>query len=397
MKRYIEVVFDDSGSMACKHLSGKPKHEVAKNIFHNSVLPMISGSQDTVALRLLRNSGCDSSRRKGSHGDIYDGDPKGLSQAVDRISGFNKRTPLYLTIRDALDQCAEEKNKGKYTSFKVFVLTDGGDTCSDDFHNIISRDEVQKWNIEFPDLEPVLVQFDVSNAVTRNNLTSAIRRLGGRSVSISDATPRSIKAVSATLRKAGFKGTGKLSPCIESAPTGPSVTWEKLIEEGILFHQAKLLRESRILDFNPEIDKPVSADEAVALRFVHAIAFGSTIPLVLVRTMLAQLERPLLYTHDCIQWNFKLARWEQVQPPEQYEFLEDPSVHGADNPADSDESNPTDVRNDQNDCWFDAKIDYYVKEKQGKFCLSKHPQTDIVGGNKCKLTHGKRVRFEFEK
>ena len=387
MKRYIEVVFDDSGSMDSFHLSGKLKHQVAKDIFRDSVLPLISGAQDTVALRLLRNNGCQISLRNGSHARIFDGNPQKLRNEVDGISDFNKRTPLYLTIRDALDQCAEEKRSGKFASFKVFVLTDGGDTCSHDFHDIISREEVKKWNIEFPDLEPVLVQFDVGSAVTRNNLTRAIKTLGGRSISVSDAAPKSIQAISTTLKKAGFSGTGKLAPCIESEPNAPGVTWDQLAQEGVLFHQAKLLRESRVLDFSPELDQPVSADDAVALRFVHAIAFGSSIPLVLVRTMLAQLERPLLYTHECIQWNFKRARWEHITPTEDYEFMEDPSVHEADAPRRFEEE-------DQDECWFEADQVYFVENRGGRFRLSHHRIMDEDGSRKSILTHGKKVVFK---
>ena len=233
----------------------------------------------------------------------------------------------------------------------------------------------------------------MGNAVTRNNLTRAIKTLGGRSISVSDAAPNSIQAISTTLKKAGFSGTGKLAPCIESAPNAPGVTWDQLVQEEILFHQAKLLRESRVWDFSPELDQPVSADDAVALRFVHAIAFGSSIPLVLVRTMLAQLERPLLYTHECIQWNFKKARWEHITPTEDYEFMEDPSVHQADAPRRFEEENQLEEE-DQDECWFDADQEYFVEKRDGRFRLSHRRVKDEDGSRRRILKHGTKVEFK---
>jgi hypothetical protein len=67
MKRYIEIVFDDSGSMASNHCSGKPRHLVAKELFLKSILPTFRNVDDHVVLRLLRETGCNE-RLKGTSG-----------------------------------------------------------------------------------------------------------------------------------------------------------------------------------------------------------------------------------------------------------------------------------------------------------------------------------------
>ena len=56
MKRYIEIIFDNSISMRTT-IGNKPKYAYAKQIFKDSVLPFLDFKTDDVAFRLLRD-GC---------------------------------------------------------------------------------------------------------------------------------------------------------------------------------------------------------------------------------------------------------------------------------------------------------------------------------------------------
>lgn len=329
MKRYIEIIFDDSGSMNALHSSGVKKHEVAKEIVLKTILPILK-STDHVAVRTLRRKECDPAAGGGDPVDVKAGNDPAIARIIQDIKDFKKPTPLYLTIRDSLEACSAKKRSGEYDEFKVFVLTDGGDTCSHDLHQVISKEELKEWKVEFPNLEPVLVQFDVNSAITRNNLAQTMRALGGRSVLANDASISNLNSVRRTLRLSGFESNGKLAPCIESNPNASRTTWDDLSRSSIFFHQAQLLSEAKLLSFKPDLEKPISHDELIELKFLHAMAFASQIPLLLVRTMVAQLERPLLYSHDCIRWDFAKAKWVYIEQQEYSEFIEDVEASRAD-------------------------------------------------------------------
>jgi hypothetical protein len=59
MKRYIEIVYDNSGSMNDR-VGNKKKYEIAQELFEKDILPSIGLKGDQVVLRLLRN-GCEDS------------------------------------------------------------------------------------------------------------------------------------------------------------------------------------------------------------------------------------------------------------------------------------------------------------------------------------------------
>ncbi len=56
MSRYIEIVYDNSGSMN-DNVGGRKKYEIAQVLFEKEILPTIGNKGDKVVLRLLRN-GC---------------------------------------------------------------------------------------------------------------------------------------------------------------------------------------------------------------------------------------------------------------------------------------------------------------------------------------------------
>lgn len=398
MKRYIEVIFDDSGSMLGVHNSGKRLHEVAKELFSQTVLPLISHPEDTVALRLLRAGDypCERQARNLSSKRLFVGDPIGLDSAVKAIQPY-KSTPLYLTIRDAFDECKRQKATAQFSEFKIFVLTDGGDTCFYDFFDVVDQNEINEWNIEFPLIEPVLVQFNVTSNITRNNLWKTIRLLRGRSVSVNDDSPASVAAVNRTLRKSGFMKNGLVGHCFDSEPDAPALSWAELEKERIYFHQAKLLSEAKLLSFQPDLNKPVAHNHAVELRFLHAMAFVSSIPLLIIRTMIAQLERPLLFTHDCIRWDFSQGKWVYIESEEPIYFIEDESVHEADRQEplalqDGDVL-PKFALEQSAGRSYDADTIYEVIEMVDGFVLQKTSSTNSKG-SKAKLYQGRHVKFE---
>lgn len=329
MKRYIEIVFDDSGSMASNHSSGKPRHLVAKDLFLKSILPSIGNDDDHVVLRLLRETGC-SERVNGSSARRIGSNRIAIENEIRSISNFSKSTPLYLTLRDAIEECAKfKRNHAPYSDYLIIVLTDGGDTCCHDIRDVISDAQLKEWKIVLPKLEPVLVQFDVSSSISRANLTGAIQFLGGRSVVVDDANKASLENVRKTLKKAGFEGN-HLPHCIDSNPSGKGWTWMDLEKEGISFHHATMLSQYRLLSFEPNLDKDVEHDHYYELKFLHGLAFASQIPYNIVRSMVAQLERPLLYSHDCIRWDFSKAKWVEIKKPEFHSFKVDESARIAD-------------------------------------------------------------------
>ena len=56
MSRYIEIIFDNSGSMTSLE-KGKPRHVLAKEIFNDVVIPQLGKRGDEMVLRTLRK-GC---------------------------------------------------------------------------------------------------------------------------------------------------------------------------------------------------------------------------------------------------------------------------------------------------------------------------------------------------
>lgn len=327
-KRYIEIIFDDSGSMRMPHSNtNQPRHEVAKELFVQSVLPTIGRQGDEVVLRLLREGHCS----EGVSNAIPLGNKQSrIEQAILGINRFNKSTPLYYTVKDAIEECNKRKENGEtFDDYLIFVLTDGGDTCTHDIRDVISEKELKEWKIKIPKLEPVLVQFDVPTEISKRNLSGAFKFLGGFSVNVKDASKGSISAVRKTIAKAGFDGN-ILLPCVESQPDGPKIAWEELEKQNIKFHQARVLYDSGLLSFQPKLNRRVSHDRLVELKFLIPLVFNSGIDALHVHSMLAQLDSNLMYSHDCIRWDFTRARWVPIEQPHFVSFEHDPDVYWQD-------------------------------------------------------------------
>ena len=130
MKRYIEIIFDDSGSMDSQ-INGEPKHIIAKRLFKEKIIPKLDLRTDNVYLRTLSN-GCAIGM---SIAKKLDADVVKMINTIDSIACF-KSTPLYYTIKDSIDACEKSGADEKH----IFILTDGDDTCHINPESILGND-----------------------------------------------------------------------------------------------------------------------------------------------------------------------------------------------------------------------------------------------------------------
>ena len=193
MKRYIEIVYDNSGSMNDR-VGNKTKYEIAQELFEKDILPSIGLRGDHVVLRLLRN-GCEEGTSKG---EIL---PNQRNLMLNRIKGINhdQMTPLFYTVYDSVEACRNVKAD----EHLIFVLTDGDDTCSVKIEDLIDEDILKKY-VRF--YKVLLVQLAVNSPISRNNLTAFTNVLGGQAISLdsSDSISQMRKKLKVALNVSGF-------------------------------------------------------------------------------------------------------------------------------------------------------------------------------------------------
>lgn len=297
MKRYIEIVLDNSGSMSSL-LANEPRYIVAQRIFESTILPAIGEPGDKIALRLLRH-GC----QGHSHMEILPNDRSAMLERIRRVTPGGD-TPLYYTTLDAIEACRNELAD----EYLIFVLTDGEDTCGVPMEKVIPKDLVDRFVRTY---NVLLCQFAVDDPLTQNNLTAFSTYVGGNSV-ILDGTGSlddMKRIVSKALVRTGFSSRLPLDPCFTRVKGFP-VAWKELEkQEGFDFHQACLLWQEGLLSWKPEPDMQVDPTQAAELRFVYGVRVRSMLPETLVKAMFQQLQKPYLYAHDCIYWDFGKGRW----------------------------------------------------------------------------------------
>ena len=297
MKRYIEIVYDNSGSMNDR-VGNKKKYEVAQELFEKDILPSIGLRGDQVVLRLLRN-GCEDSV------SIAETLPNQRSLMLNRIKGINhdQSTPLFYTVFDSVEACRSIRAD----EYLIFVLTDGDDTCGVRIEDLIDEDTLKKY-VRF--YKVLLVQLAVNSPISRNNLTAFTNALGGQAISLdsSDSIPQMRKKLKLALNVSGFTNKFPLEHCFYKLP-GFDVAWEEIEEAGINFHQAMLLHQKGLLTWMPDFNLGVSTLQFAELRFLFSLLLKSGIPEDLLKTMLSQLKKPYYYSFDCIYWDFAAARW----------------------------------------------------------------------------------------
>jgi hypothetical protein len=297
MKRYIEIVYDNSGSMN-ERVGNKTKYEIAQELFEKDILPSIGLKGDHVVLRLLRN-GCEDSI---SNAETL---PNQRNLMLNRIKGINhnQSTPLFYTVFDSVESCRNVRAD----EYLIFVLTDGDDTCGVRIEDLIDEDTLKKY-VRF--YKVLLVQLAVNSPISRNNLTAFTNALGGQAISLdsSDSIPQMRKKLKLALNVSGFTNKFPLEHCFDILP-GFDMAWEEIEEAGINFHQAMLLHHKGLLTWMPDYSLGVSSLQSAELRFLFSLLFKSGIPEDLLKTMLSQLKKPYYYSFDCIYWDFASARW----------------------------------------------------------------------------------------
>ena len=297
MKRYIEIVYDNSASMNC-FVDNKTKYEIAQELFEKDILPSIGLRGDQVVLRLLRN-GCEDSK------SFPETLPNQRNLMLNRIKGINhdQSTPLFYTVFDSVEACRNIRAD----EYLIFVLTDGDDTCGVRIEDLIDEDTLKKY-VRF--YKVLLVQLAVNSPISRNNLTAFTNALGGQAISLdsSDSIPQMRKKLKLALNVSGFTNKFPLEHCFDKLP-GFDVAWEEIEEGGIDFHQAMLLHQKELLTWMPDFNLGVSTLQFAELRFLFSLLFKSGIPEDLLKTMLSQLKKPYYYSFDCIYWDFASARW----------------------------------------------------------------------------------------
>lgn len=297
MKRYIEIVYDNSGSME-NRVGNKLKYEIAQELFEKEILPTIGLRGDHVVLRLLRK-GCEEST------SVAETLPNQRNLMLNRIKGINhdQMTPLFYTVYDSVEAC----RMVKADEYLIFVLTDGDDTCGARIEDLIDENTLKRY-VRF--YKVLLVQLAVNSPISRNNLTAFTNALGGQAISLdsSDSIPQMRKKLKVALNVSGFTNKFPLVHCFDALP-GLEMTWEEVEETGIDFHQAMLLHQKVLLTWIPDYNTSVNSLQFAELRFLFSLLFKSGIPEDLSKTMLSQLKKPYYYSFDCIYWDFSSARW----------------------------------------------------------------------------------------
>jgi hypothetical protein len=322
MKRYIEIVYDNSGSMT-DHIGNRTKYEIAQELFEKEILPSVAMKGDEVVLRLLRKE-CESEKSHAESLTIqYGTNRKAMLSRIKTIN-HDQSTPLFYTIYDSIEACKKETAD----QYLIFVLTDGDDTCGVKIKELIDQDIIDKY-VKF--YRVLLVQLAIDSKTSSNNLTALTSYLGGQTVVLgrNDSGSTMRNKMKKALNSSGFSLKLPLEHCYENQP-GFEKTWEELESIGIDFHQALLLYNKDLLSWLPESSKQVSALELAELKFLFGLYFKSGIPDGLALTMLAQLKKPYYYSHDCIYWDFATARWKYFIPQNIINQMENPDARNED-------------------------------------------------------------------
>lgn len=346
MKRYIEVVYDNSGSMN-NIIGTRPKYEIARDLFEKEILPTIGFQGDHVVLRYF-NGIC---AKSNSIAEVL---PNNRAEMLARIKTLehNQLTPLLYTIYDSIQAC----RTAEADEYLIFVLTDGDDTCTVEIKKLFDDASLKSF---ISICKVLLVQFAVESNISRNNLTSFTNYLGGQTIFLdrSDSTTAMRKKLKTALKVSGFNKKLPLDPCFTSL-AGPDKNWEDLHQIGFDFHQATLLFQKNLLTWEPDYNSTVNALDVAELNFLHALFFVSGLPEDLIKTMLKQLKKPYHYSYECIFWDFSVARWRYFVPQNEVQQLPNPEVQFQDVAKDQFQDVPEDQFDNQ---FLNTRVaeDYY--------------------------------------
>jgi hypothetical protein len=317
MKRYIEIIFDDSYSMNSS-INGEKKHLIAKRLFKDMILPTIGKSGDSIYLRKLSSScGLNNSIREKLPNNLT-----AMSNSIDSIDCF-KSTPLFYTVKDSIETCKLEVADEKH----IFILTDGDDTCNINPESILGKDFLKIKNQL--NLNTILIQFAIESSITENNLTAFSQKIGATNLVINTNELKDFSLLGKKLNKAfQLSGLDKKSPLVQSISVdGNKSDSFDLLEliEGIDFYLVELLYKENLLSWKPNRKKDITSIQKLELDFLYTLRFRNNLPEALVKQMLSTLQKPYHYSFSDIYWDFKLRVWKY--------FPEIPDLKTLPNPA----------------------------------------------------------------
>lgn len=342
MKRYIEIVFDNSGSMGANMANGKSRLENAKTLFKEEIMPDLNFLEDVVAVRTLRN-GCDGmSYAKKVHSQNE------LVQQVDSLIASGG-TPLYNTVKDALNACKNQIGVDKI----VFVLTDGDDTCG--FSQNLNYTEEEMRLVK--SLNVILLKYAIEDSKTDNNLEWFAGQIGAKTFSVGASGRTDFSLMRSDLRQ-GLSNTGFSNGVVSlNARNIPDyrLSWSDLKAKGIRFYQAELLYNERFLSWKPEANEFLDGKQWSELLFLWSLRFGNGLPVEIIRAMLAGLQKPYAFSQSGLYWDFEKTRWIVPEPRPTFRF-ENPNAMKQDRP-----NLRVDERLDNNQ--YDENAYYMVEEE----------------------------------
>jgi hypothetical protein len=320
MKRYIEIIFDTSGSMNST-INGNPKHSIAKELFKEKIIPKLNLKTDVVYLRTL-SSDCKTGL---SISKKLDNDKLKMSYTIDSITCYGS-TPLYHTIKDSIDACEKSGANEKH----IFILTDGDDTCYINPELILGNDFLsikQQLN-----LNAILVQFAIESDISKNNLTAFSQKIGATNVIISSNDIKDFDIIDKKISKAfiqsGLDKKGKFPHCnvedlVEFYQLGQCTEYD--------YYLVELLYEEKLLKWKPSVKKWIDSSQKMELDFLYTLRFRNCLPESQVKLMIFQLQKPYIYSFDCIYWDFKKRVWKYFDEIPKFDLLDNPGALLADN------------------------------------------------------------------
>ncbi|MBM3919954.1 MAG: VWA domain-containing protein [Sphingomonadales bacterium] len=299
MKRYIEIVMDNSGSMLSNLTATQSRMAVAKELFKKEVFPQLS-PDDSVCIRTLRSYCLGTSAARKTPYSM-------LEQTIDSIRPELGCTPLFNTVKDAVQACKTVTADEKI----IFVLTDGDDTCAVDSTKFFTPDELKYIRT----LNVVLMQFAVDSATTRSNLKWFASGMGAQTFAVGVTGRTDFSSMRADLRT-GLGNAGIIRGVTVNPNPVPdyALTWEELQNRGVLFYQAELLFSEGFLSWKPMRGEKPDGKMWSELLFLWSLRFGNGLPIEIVRTMLSGLQKPYAYSQSGVYWDFEKTRWIAPEP-----------------------------------------------------------------------------------
>jgi hypothetical protein len=380
MNRYIEIVYDNSGSMN-ENVGNNRKYELAQILFEKEILPVIGNKGDKVVLRLLRDN-CNGT----SVAELL---PTTKAKMLERIKQIDhdQATPLFYTIADAVEACRKEPPVDEYL---IFVLTDGDDTCHVKINNVIDQNIIDRF-IKIHNVNFLLTQLAIVSDISSNNLTSFTNYIGGRTVclGVDDDLNTMRSKMKTALNVSGFSARKPLEHCYTKV-SGFDMTWDEVEDKGIDFYYASLMHQFELIEWEPQLDKLVSPIQFEEMKFIYGLKFSTDLPQEYVDAMLSSLKQPYYYSHNCIYWDFSAAKWKYFKPQNSIRQVYNPDADLEDNVESNSKLNSNNfVENLQN---FNTHEVYRVEREETIMPSFRLKPIGVSDWN-IELKNGDQVRF----